>query len=334
MTRIWLSKVWFLQEAVQILKMLHEGNGLEYGTACDDEEENVFAWIDIGSCREGDTSEKEGDDAVPFAPNLFLRHPEVVPRSEMLFWSHHSSSSSQKKTTIKTTKNDTTIASRSNTTTITTAATKSKSNKKNLVKYVSYVPEPPRPSPYLTNIKTYQGGKYFFHAGSHFAGYPSTIQKFYSHFLHTMDIYIERNISLADDQAIFQSACLTYYKFNAGSRNNQNNNDNLCAYATRHLAVNNNSNDKNNKGNNKSNTNKYYIKEEEGRKRRTKKLHKWFGLRTVFENGLNRTSSSSRPQPIEGIDTNSSDDDSNSSPAVFYKYNFWRPPPREYYIES
>ena len=314
--------------------MIHESNGLEeIGTACD-EEENIFAWIDIGSCRESDTSEKEGDDAVPFAPNLFLRYPEVVPRSEMLFWSHHSSSSSQKKTIIETTKKDTTtIASRSNTTTITTAATKSKSNKKNRVKYVSYVPEPPRPSPYLPNIKTYQGGKYFFHAGSHFAGYPSTIQKFYSHFLHTMDIYIERNISVADDQAIFQSACLTYYKYNVGSRNNQTNNDNLCAYATRHLTVN-NPNHENENNNNNSNNNKYYIKEEEGRKRRTKKLHKWFGLRTVFENGLNRTSSSSRPQLTEGVDTNSSDDDNNSNLAVFYKYNYWRPPPREYYIES
>ena len=241
--------------------------------------DGVFAWIDIGSFRQ-DT--KDSDNTIEKEDSFLLKHPEVVPNSEMLFWSHYSTTT---------------------TTTFFSSSTKTKEGEgKTQKKVKSYTPHPPVVSPYFDDKKL-QGGKYFFHAGSHFAGRRLSIKRFYIHFLHTVDIFIIRNLTLADDQAVLQSACLSYY-FNfdnaeeAGEVSNSsetatsasNKNNNLCAYASRGTKVN--------------------ITGNNGKHKMTARLHKWFGLSTILQNGLlaNNTSAT--------------------------KDDYWRPPPQEHYLEN
>jgi hypothetical protein len=321
---IWLSKIWFVKEATRIFdanvdvktssssiqyefesedptreqpSMIASGgfsnsekeainnNNSNKTYDRDDDDNDVFAWIDIGSFRNEDPTAKNNDTPSP----LLLRHPEVVPATEMLFWSHSSAHSYYSPPEPLSKSNTNANTSNSISTTITTDHRATK----------RYAPIPPRESPYFDD-KSLEGGRYFFHSGAHFAGRPTAISRYYHQFLHTMDVFVERNMTLADDQAVMQSACLSYYyDYCAGSHrhgdngdNNNNNNNsieqhgcddkrpkhNLCAYATRDMV---------------------------GGK------SKWFGLTKLLQTGW-----------AAGIITNTPDD-----PRDLY----WKPPPPEYY---
>ena len=175
---IWLSKTWFVAEATKILGVntrLEDPNDSASGSESTSKSErrinentydhNVFAWIDIGSFRKEDKKSKDSNSSL-----LLLRHTEIVPATEMLFWSH---SSAQE---------------------IISSDLTTKSNCTN-----AYSPNPHPKSPYFDD-KTLGGGKYFFHSGAHFAGRPRSIQKFFRQFLHTIDVFVQRNLTLADDQ--------------------------------------------------------------------------------------------------------------------------------------
>ncbi len=206
---IWLSKIWFVVEATRVLgvnitseywndssRSLGEySDNLSRNSKYDDK---VFAWIDIGSFRNEDPTAKNQSN-----PPMLIRHPEVVPDLEVLFWSHSSAHSS-----------------------------KSSESKKKIVSDKNYTPIPPRQSPYFDDKKL-GGGKHFFHSGAHFAGRPRSILRFYHQFLQTIDAFVKRNLTLADDQAVLQSSCLSFSYEHCGEHDGCE--DNLCAYATRDM---------------------------------------------------------------------------------------------------
>ena len=212
---IWLSKVWFVVETTRILGVNRDLNDPPTGHLNSDKflrnnsnyDNKVFAWIDIGSFRNEDPIAKNESD-----PPFLLQHPEVVPISEMLFWSHSSAHSSK---------------------------LLEPASGKNSVQ--NYAPIAPRISPYFDD-KSLGGGRYFFHSGAHFAGRPRSIARFYRQFLQTMDVFVERNLTLADDQAVMQSSCLSFFYENRRDEyNNQRERefdkqpDNLCVYAIRDM---------------------------------------------------------------------------------------------------
>ena len=289
---IWLSKVWFVQEAMKIV----DGNDNELrcssnnskkrdndqkkhnddGDDDDDDDDNIFAWVDIGSFRE-EVKEEE------IEPQLLIRHPEVVPSNEMLFWSHYAHSPSPSKNENE---------NQNQTAAIAIIA------KKNCC----VAPNPPLSSPYFDD-KSFKGGKHFFHAGAHFAGRQRSIQRLYRHFLHTIDEFVKRNLTLADDQAVMQSTCLSYYNNDEDDDVTEDSHSshpaNLCAYATRNMVS--------------------------GKS-------KWFGLTTLFQEGLEKHKSKhgSKNNTNETVKGFSLDLDLDSDLHNFY----WRPPPPEYYHEN
>lgn len=222
---IWLSKVWFVTEATRILGAnIPPQDPLNSSCSSEDLVKsgiannistyncNVFAWIDIGSFRNEDPTATNQD---PFP--LLLRHSEVVPATEMLFWSHASAHASAHSSHSP------------NSTTMTESAK-------------DYSPIPSKESPYFDD-KLHKGGRHFFHSGAHFAGRPMSISRFYHRFLNTIDIFVERNLTLADDQAVMQSTCLGYYASHDDGDNDDDRTEdgckkelqNLCAYATRNM---------------------------------------------------------------------------------------------------
>ncbi|VEU34694.1 unnamed protein product [Pseudo-nitzschia multistriata] len=237
---IWLSKAWFVHEAVGLLMQeQHQGANEEKksveeevaattrltstATAAEGEKEHcperdkrgdVFAWIDIGSFRQSENETETTPTTITSKARhkVLIRHPEVVPDDEVLFWSHSP------------------------------AHKISSGNDKNKQKKHDYSPVPPNLSPYSDDKLSSNGRKHFFHAGAHFAGRPESIEKLYFRFLETVDVFVHRNMLLADDQAVMQSACLGYFdgqgynRPSGGSVNTSgNNNGNLCAYATRDM---------------------------------------------------------------------------------------------------
>lgn len=198
---IWLSKIWFVVESTRILGVNRTLNVWTDSANKSIYNNKVFAWIDVGSFRNNDPIAKNAS-----YPPLLIRHPEVVPASEMLFWSHSSAHFSQSSNTTQ----------------------KSHSTK-------NYKPIPPRQSPFFDD-KSLGGGKYFFHAGAHFAGRPISIYRFYNQFLQTIDSFVERNLTLADDQAVMQSSCLSFSFESCSEHGCEETPDNLCSYATRDMA--------------------------------------------------------------------------------------------------
>jgi hypothetical protein len=77
-------------------------------------------------------------------------------------------------------------------------------------------PDPPKTK--LFNDK-FKSKSQFYHSGSQFAGYNTTLLKFHELFVGTIDQFVQHNMTIVEDQTILQSTCLSH--------------PSLCAYVHR-----------------------------------------------------------------------------------------------------
>jgi hypothetical protein len=67
--------------------------------------------------------------------------------------------------------------------------------------------KPPKDA--LFNDKFNQSS-HLYHSGSQFAGYRTVLLTFHEYFLHTIDHFLQHNMTIAEDQAVLQSTCLLH----------------------------------------------------------------------------------------------------------------------------
>jgi hypothetical protein len=128
---IWLSKTWFVSQAIEM-------------NVFDSE---VYVWSDIGCFRNTRYNSK-----------TMVMHLENIPQNEVIQMAHRK-------------------------------------------------PNPPKTELFNDKFKFKSN---FYHSGSQFAGYNTTLLKFHQLFLETIDQFVQHNMTIVEDQAVLQSTCLSH----------------------------------------------------------------------------------------------------------------------------